>query len=169
MFWDLPRFGKSGPAFRLVRIRLSLQRPWQDLQPEAAGNWLYKGSNLCIISYSSRSASTKAVFPAAFSSLALMTRAGGPRPPPSPGDVGNDHRPAATTAPRPTRTPLQDDSVGPTSTSSSMTTGVALAGSMTPARTAPAPHVAVFAHGGPATQDRAHVDHGALSHNGPDV
>ena len=70
MFWDLPRFGKSGPAFRLVRIRPSLQRPWQDLQPEAAGNWLYKGSNLCIISYSSRSASTKAVFPAAFSSLA---------------------------------------------------------------------------------------------------
>ena len=47
--------------------------------------------------------------------------------------------PAATTAPCPTRTPSMTTALAPMNTSSSMITGVALAGSMTPARTVPAP------------------------------
>ena len=97
MFWDLPRFGKSGPAFRLVRIRPSLQRPWQDLQPEAAGNWLYKGSNLCIISYSSRSASTKSGLPGGLLILGLD----------DPGGYPGHHRLRGTSAMTTARRPPQ--------------------------------------------------------------
>ncbi|CRG03475.1 Uncharacterised protein [Streptococcus pneumoniae] len=47
--------------------------------------------------------------------------------------------PAATIAPSPTRTPSKITALAPINTLSSMTTGDALGGSMTPANTDPAP------------------------------
>ena len=38
-----------------------------------------------------------------------------------------------------------------------------------PRQYGPGSHMAVLAHGGPATQDGTHIDHGALTHHGTDV
>ena len=68
-----------------------------------------------------------------------MTLAGHPATTAFSGTSSITTAPAATTAFLPTCTPSITTALAPTKTSSSMITGVALAGSMTPASTAPAP------------------------------
>ena len=68
-----------------------------------------------------------------------MTLAGVPATTEPAGTSSVTIAPAATIEPLPTLTPSKITALAPISTSSSMTTGEALGGSMTPAKTAPAP------------------------------
>ena len=86
-----------------------------------------------------RRTSTSAVLPAVRSSTCLITRAGQPATTVRGGTSSITTAPAATTAPSPTRQPSSTTQLAPIITSSSTTTGVAEAGSTTPASTVPAP------------------------------
>ena len=68
-----------------------------------------------------------------------MIRAGFPATTAPAGTSFNTILPAPTTAPLPIRTPSTTTAFAPIKTSSSNTTGLALGGSITPAKTAPAP------------------------------
>ena len=89
--------------------------------------------------YKLRNASTSSVFSVAFASFSLMTRAGHPATTLLAGTSSMTTAPAATTAFFPICTPSITTAFAPIHTSSSTMTGVSLAGSITPPRTAPAP------------------------------
>src|SRR5690606_33438785 len=109
----------SGP----VRIRALAARCGYPV----TGNQSWRSS--CLIS----------VFERVFSSIFLMTRAGTPATTVFSGTSSVTMAPAATTDPLPTRTPSRMTALAPITTSSSMITGWADGGSITPEMTAPAP------------------------------
>ncbi|ABP91013.1 hypothetical protein SSU05_2045 [Streptococcus suis 05ZYH33] len=77
--------------------------------------------------------------------------------------------PAATTEPLPICTPSITTALAPTKTLSPTRTGSAEAGSMTPARTAPAPMWLFLPTGRTAAQNRTHINHGTWTDFRTDV